>query len=108
LQIAVKTASHANNAASAHHGAIGGPRRGKTSGGTTARAVVVNVTVAVAGFDPSSVTGDGETEHVAAAGVPIQLQVTAWSNPCAGVAETVKFACCPALIVLLAGEGETL
>jgi hypothetical protein len=56
LQIAVKTATHANSAASAHQGAIGGPCRGKTSGGTTARAVVVNVTVAIAGFDPSSVT----------------------------------------------------
>jgi hypothetical protein len=76
LQLAIKTASHANSAASAHHGAIGGPCRGKTSGVTIPRAVVVKVTVAVAGFDPSSVTDDGETAHVAAAGAPVQLQVT--------------------------------
>jgi hypothetical protein len=76
LQI-VKTASHANNAASVHHRAIGGPCRGKTSGGVTIpRAFVVSVTVAVAGFDPSSVTDDGETVQVAAAGAPVQVQFT--------------------------------
>jgi hypothetical protein len=76
LQIVVNTASHANNAASAIHGTIGGPCRSKTRGVIVPRAVVVSVTVAVAGFDPSSVTDDGETVQVAAAGAPVQVHVT--------------------------------
>src|SRR6266403_996517 len=70
------TASQANNAANASHRRIGGAYRGKNIGGANACAIVVNVTVAVAAFFPSSVTGDGETEQVAWAGAPVQLQVT--------------------------------
>ncbi len=70
------TASQANNAANASHRRIGGAYRGKNIGGANACAIVVNVTVAVAAFFPSSVTGDGETVQVAWAGAPVQLQVT--------------------------------
>ena len=70
--------------------------------------MVVNVAVAVAGFDPSSLTDEGETEQFGPAGATEQVQVTVWSNPCAGVAEIMKFACCPALIVPLVGEAERL
>src|SRR6266403_1747010 len=70
------TASQVNNAANASHRRIGGAYRGKNIGGANACAIVVNVTVAVAAFFPSSVTGDGETEQVAWAGAPVQLQVT--------------------------------
>jgi hypothetical protein len=38
--------------------------------------MVVNVTVAVAAFFPSSVTDDGETAQVAWGGAPVQLHVT--------------------------------
>jgi len=70
------TASQANNDAHVSHRRIGGVYRGKAKGGTNERAAVVNVTVAVAAFFPSSVTGEGETAHVAWAGAPVQLQVT--------------------------------
>ena len=76
LQSINSTASQARNAAHASHRCIGGAYRGKAKGGANERAVVVNVTVAVATFFPSSVTGDGETVHVAWAGAPVQLQVT--------------------------------
>jgi hypothetical protein len=33
------------------------------------------VTVALAGFDPSKTTDDGDTVHAAAEGAPVQLQV---------------------------------
>jgi len=70
------TASQANNAAHVLHRRVGGAYRGKAKGGANERAVVVNVTVTVAGFFPSSVTDDGETVHIAAVGAPVQLQVT--------------------------------
>src|SRR6266478_813085 len=70
------TASQANNDAHVSHRRIGGAYRGKAKGGANERAAVVNVTVAVAAFFPSSVTGEGETVHVAWAGAPVQLQVT--------------------------------
>jgi hypothetical protein len=38
--------------------------------------MVLNVTVAITAFFPSSVTDDGETVHVAWAGAPVQLHVT--------------------------------
>ena len=53
-----------------------GPDRGKTTGGATARGSVVKVTVALAGFDPSKTTDDGDTVHAAAEGAPVQLQFT--------------------------------
>jgi len=72
------TASRSNthSATKTSRGNIGGAIRGKASGGANERAVVVNVTVTVAGFFPSSVTDDGETVHIAAVGAPVQLQVT--------------------------------
>jgi len=71
-----KTASPAKHAANITHVGIGGEYRGKTNGGARTRAIVVKVTVAVAMVDPLSVTDDGETVHVAAAGAPVQLHVT--------------------------------
>jgi hypothetical protein len=71
-----KTASPAKHAANITHVGIGGAYRGKTNGGARTRAIVVKVTVAVAMVDPLSVTDDGETVHVAAAGAPVQLHVT--------------------------------
>jgi hypothetical protein len=64
------------HATSAHHGCIGGTYRGKARGAEKPRAMVLNVTVAIAAFFPSSVTDDGETVHVAWAGAPVQLHVT--------------------------------
>jgi len=71
-----KTASAAKQAANITHVGIGGAYRGKPNGGAKTRAIVVKVTVAVAAIFPSSVTEDGETVHVAAAGAPVQLHVT--------------------------------
>ena len=70
------TASQANNAAHASHRCIGGAYRRNTNGGENARAVVVKVTVAVAACEPSRVTEEGATLHVAWAGAPVQLQIT--------------------------------
>ena len=71
-----KTASPAKQAVNITHVGIGGANRGTTNGGAKTRAIVVKVTVAVAAIFPSSVTEDGETVHVAAAGAPVQLHVT--------------------------------
>ena len=70
------TKHQAKNAASSHNGGLGGADCGKTSGRENVRAVVVIMTVAVAAFEPSRVTVEGETVHVAVAGAPVQLQVT--------------------------------
>src|SRR2546426_7167841 len=75
LQSVSKTASQAKSAPNLAHRCSGTPR-GKTSGVANARAVVVNVTVAGAAFDPSRVTDDGETVQLAPIGAPVQLQVT--------------------------------
>jgi hypothetical protein len=99
---------NAHNAASTSHGNIGGAIRGTNNGGENERAVVVNVTVAVAAFFPSSVTDDGETVHIAAVGAPVQLQVTVPLKLFAGAAVTVRFAGLPAAMVVLAGAAETL
>ena len=72
------------------------------------RAVVVNVAVAVFTFDPSSVTDCGETEHVDACGVPVQVHVTVCLDPPCGAAETEKFAVSPAVTVRLEGAAETV
>ena len=76
LQSVNNTASQANNAANASHRRIGGAYRGNTNGGENVRAVVVKVTVAVAACEPSRVTEEGATVHVAWAGAPVQLQIT--------------------------------
>src|SRR5258708_22592439 len=76
LQSATKSTSQTNDAANVNHRYGGGAPRGKTSGGAKPRAVVVNVTVAVAGLDPSSVTDGGETVQFAPAGAPVQVHVT--------------------------------
>ena len=77
------------HAASNNHLDEGGAARGQSRGGDIARAVVVKVTVAVAACVPSSMTEPGETVQVAAAGAPLQLQVTVCVDAFAGVAETV-------------------
>jgi len=108
LQIINSTASHANNASNISHPRIGGAYRGKAKGGEKTRAMVVSVAVAVAAFFPSSITDDGETVHVAWGGAPVQLHTTVGVELCSGVAETVKFACCPAVMVAVEGVTETL
>jgi len=76
LQSVNKTAIQANNANHVSHRRIGGAYRGKSKGGASVRAVVVKVTVAVAALDPLSVTDDGETVQLVAAGAPVQLHIT--------------------------------
>jgi hypothetical protein len=53
-----------------------GPDCGKGTGGAAARGSVVKVTVALAGFDPSKITEEGDTVHAAPCGAPVQLQLT--------------------------------
>jgi hypothetical protein len=77
------------HAATNNHRCESGAVRGESSGGDIERAVVVKVTVAVAACTPSSVAELGETVQVAAAGAPLQLQVTVWVDAFAGVAVTV-------------------
>ncbi len=110
LQIINNTniASHANNASHVSHPRIGGAYRGKAKGGEKTRAMVLNVTVAVAMVDPLSVTDDGETVHAVVAGAPVQLHVTVPLKLFAGAAMTVKFAGFPAAIVALEGAADTL
>ena len=76
LQSVNNTASQANNAANASHRRVGGAYRGNANGGENARAVVVKVTVADAACEPSRVTEEGATVHVAWPGAPAQLQIT--------------------------------
>ncbi len=82
---------------------------GRTSGGANPLAIVASVTVAVAGFVPSSTAVEGEGIHIELAGAPAQFHVTVPMNPeAAGVAEIVKLVCCPAVTVALGCEAETL
>jgi hypothetical protein len=53
-----------------------GANRGVFAGGKKDRAVVVNVTVALVAFEPSSATEGGEIVQVAAVGALVQRQVT--------------------------------
>jgi|SRR5712692_3651269 len=103
-------ASHAKHAVHITHNRTGDAVGGTTSsGGANPLAIVVSVTVAAAGFVPSSTTVEGETVHVIElAGAPGQAQVTVPINPETGVAEIVKLVCCPAASVALVGEAETL
>jgi hypothetical protein len=86
------------------------PKRGirkGIEGGAIEHLVVVTRTVAVASCVPSGVTELGETEQVAAVGVPLQLRETVWLNHPTGVTVSVYSADCPAVIVLELGEDET-
>jgi hypothetical protein len=76
LQTSRRTASHAKLAAQITQRCPGGATGGKMSGGANPLAVVLSVTVAVAACAPSGVTDEGETEHVEAAGAPVQFHVT--------------------------------
>lgn len=67
--------SQAKQSVTAPHGRSGGASRGRTRGGRIEWAVVVTVTVAVAGLAPTGVE-EGETLHVDAAGAPEQIHVT--------------------------------
>ena len=90
LQSNNNIASHAKHTVHLTHSRMGDAVGGKTTnGGVNPRAVVVSVTVAFAGFVPSSVTDDGETVQVAPTGAPVQFHVTICVKPCAGVAVTV-------------------
>jgi hypothetical protein len=103
------TTISANQVTGVTHGRIGGAYFGKNRGVVIAGlAVVVNVTVAVAVVDPLRVTDDGETVHVAACGAPMQSHVTVCFEPFSGAADTVKLACCPAVMVVVDGVAETL
>ena len=90
LQSNNNIASHAKHAVHITHNRMGDAEGGRTtSGGENPRAVVVSVTVAVAGFVPSSVTDDGETVQVAPIGAHVQFHITVCVKPCAGDAVTV-------------------
>jgi hypothetical protein len=56
---------------------------------------------------PSGVTEEGDTEQLAAAGTPLQLNATGWANPLLGVTVSVNVTDCPALIFAEAEENET-
>ena len=58
---------------------------GPDRGGARVRAVVATVTVAETGLVPSGVTLDGEIEHVAFRGAPLQVRLTLALNPKVGV-----------------------
>ena len=53
---------------------------------------------------PLSVTELGEIEHEDCAGAPLQLKVTVWLNPPAGVTATVYLATCPGITVAVGEE----
>ena len=90
LQSNNNIASHVKHAVHISHSRMGDAEGGRTtSGGVNPLAVVISVTVAVAGFVPSSVTDDGETVQVAPSGAPVQFHVTVCVKPCAGGAVTV-------------------
>jgi len=97
-----------NHVTGVTHNRIGGTYLGKSRGVAAVLAVVVNVTVAVAWLDPFSVTDDGETVQVAACGAPMHSHVTVCFEPFNGAADTVKLACCPAVMVVVDGVAETL
>jgi hypothetical protein len=69
-------------------------------------AAVAIVSVVAAAL-PVGVTVAGANVHVAPAGNPVQLNVTAALNPFAGVTEMLAVALCPAVTVSAAGEAAT-
>src|SRR5436853_3898951 len=106
---AIKTITiSANDVIGITRSRTGGTDLGKNRGVAAVLAVVVKVTVAVAVLDPFSTTDDGETVHVAACGAPMQSHVTVCFEPFSGAADTVKLACCPAVMVVVEGVAETL
>jgi hypothetical protein len=78
-----------------------GPPRGKIIGVGVAipRVTVINVAVALEAVEPLSVTDCGETVQLGPGGETVQLHVTVCFEPFWGVADTVKLACCPAVMV---------
>ena len=68
-------------------GGSGGANRRGAMGGNEECAVVVRVTLAIAGLVPSRVNCVGEIEQVVRAGVPLQLSDTVPLNPPTGVTE---------------------
>ncbi len=63
------------------HRSHGSPDSGSGRGNNIDRPVVRTVTVTIASVVPSSVSEDGETEHVDAVGAPLQLSDTAPEKP---------------------------
>ena len=63
------------------HGSHGSPDSGPGKGNNIDRAVVRTLTVTIASVVPSSVSEEGETEHVDAVGAPLQLSDTAPERP---------------------------
>jgi hypothetical protein len=72
---------------------------GGASGGTAERAVVLTLTVAIAGILPLIVAGLGEIVQVAASGTPLQVNDTAPLNPFEPVSVSGNVAVCPAEMV---------
>jgi hypothetical protein len=85
-----------------------GPPRGKIIGVAIPRVTVINVAVALEAVDPLSVTDCGETVQLGPGGATMQLHVTVCFEPFCGVADTVKLACCPAVMVWVNGVAETV
>src|SRR3984893_18042379 len=89
LQSIAQTRRQANKLARSSPKGSGGRNRRGVTRGKKERAVVVSVTVAIAGLLPSRVTSEGEIEQVLAAGTPPQLSVTIPLNPATGVTDAV-------------------
>jgi len=92
-RIAAREESVASTSSHATHGMASGPMppggSSRRVGPASERAVVVTVTVGLATSVPSRVTEDGEMEHVAADGAPVQLRPTCWLKPPTGVTLSV-------------------
>src|SRR5579864_2001374 len=101
-----QTSRYATNFARPSTSRSGGANRRSLTGVKKERAVVVSVTLAVAGSLPSRVTCDGEIEQLLAAGAPLQLNVTVPLNPPTGVTDVVKLADCPAAMETSDGAAE--
>src|SRR5437899_12830271 len=87
----VQARNQTRHSATRLHGRSGRANRGwiRGAGGRSERAVVVTVTVALAGLVPSSGTLEGETAQVELGGGPEQLHVTVGVKRPPGGAATV-------------------
>jgi hypothetical protein len=70
------------------------------------RAVVVMATEIEAELEPFSVTDEGLTVQVEAAGAPEQVKETAWLNPPSGLTTRLRFAAWPAFTLAELGEAD--
>jgi hypothetical protein len=107
FQTRTSITSNMNSGAAISRGLAGTRVRGTAKGVVTERAVVVRVSVAVAGFVPSRTTCGGVIAQVAALGAPLQLKVTGPLKLATGAKETLKLADWPAVMVALEGAAAT-